>query len=301
MTRHSRFFILLLFLTTVGLLWPSDVSAQRARPRGGAPPPAGTAVPRTHPPRYYRPYYYPRYHYPYYSPWYYGGYYPYYSGFGFGLGFGWYGQWGPYGYPHGYPYPYPYPYYWYDNMGSARLVITPRNAQVYVDGQFVGLVDEFDGSFQRLHVEIGEHVLQVYLEGYRTFTQRVLFTRGTTVRIEHALEPVAAGEPPEPKPVPGPGAIQPPDPYRPQRPVPPYPVEQAEFGTLSLRVSPPDAEVLIDGESWDRPAGEDRFSIDLPEGPHRVEVRKEGYRPYVRTVEVRRGRTVTLNVGLGQN
>ena len=43
----------------------------------------------------------------------------------------------------------------YDNTGSARLLINPRNAQVYVDGQFLGLVGEFDGSPQRLHVPIG--------------------------------------------------------------------------------------------------------------------------------------------------
>jgi hypothetical protein len=63
-------------------------------------------------------------------------------------------------------------------------------------------------------------------------------------------------------------------------------------------VNPPDAEIVVDGEVWDRPQGENRFSIDLAEGPHQVEVRREGYRAYVRTVEVRRGRTITLNVSL---
>jgi hypothetical protein len=178
-------------------------------------------------------------------------------------------------------------------------VITPRNAQVYVDGQFVGLVDDFDGSFQRLHVETGEHELQVYLEGYRTFTHKILFTRGTTLRIEHALQPLAPGEAAEPKPDRTPAKLPPPDPYQRQRPAPPYPAgELVEFGTLSLRVNPPDAVILIDGEAWDRPEGENRFSIDLTEGPHQVEVRKDGYRPYVRTVDVRRSRTFTLNVSL---
>ncbi|HSC26255.1 MAG TPA: PEGA domain-containing protein [Vicinamibacterales bacterium] len=302
MTRHSRIFMLLVLFMTVGLLFPSDALAQRARPRSGSPP-SGKAVPRVSPPRVHRPYYYyPRYFYPgyYYSPWYYSGwYYPYYSGFGFGLSFG-YGPWGPYPYGYRYQYPYAYPYWWYDNTGSARLQITPRHAQVYIDGHFVGLVDEFDGTFQRLHVEIGEHELQVYLEGYRTFTQKVLFTRGTTLRIEHALEPLPPGEPPEPKPTPDPAAAQPQYPQAPG-PVPRYPGrvgEESEFGTLSIRVNPPDAEVLVDGQPWDRPEGDVRFSIDLPEGPHRVEVRKEGYRPYVRTVDVRRGRTITLNVSL---
>jgi len=63
-------------------------------------------------------------------------------------------------------------------------------------------------------------------------------------------------------------------------------------------VNPPDAEILIDGEVWDRPEGEARLSIDLAEGPHQIEIRKEGYRPYSRTVDVLRGRTFSLNVSL---
>ena len=70
------------------------------------------------------------------------------------------------------------------------------------------------------------------------------------------------------------------------------------FGSLELRVRPVDATVLIDGEEWTLPEGQDRIFVDLSEGPHRVEVRKEGFVTYVRTVDVRRGRTVTLNVSL---
>ncbi len=76
------------------------------------------------------------------------------------------------------------------------------------------------------------------------------------------------------------------------------PAEQGQFGTVSLQLSPYDAVVVIDGQAWDRPAGDARFSIELAEGPHRVEVRKEGYAPYVRTVNVHGGAPITLNVSL---
>jgi hypothetical protein len=169
---------------------------------------------------------------------------------------------------------------------------------VYVDGQFVGLVDEFDGSLQRLHVPIGEHELQVYLEGYRTLTQKVLFTRGTTLRIESALQPLASGEPSEPKPAPKAATLRT-DPYQRHTPAPSHRTgERAESGTLSLRVNPSDAAILIDGESWERPQGESRFTIDLPEGTHQVEVRKPGYRGYTRSVDIQRGQTLPLNVSL---
>jgi hypothetical protein len=83
-----------------------------------------------------------------------------------------------------------------------------------------------------------------------------------------------------------------------EAPLPARPGTPAEFGTLLVRVYPADAEISIDGEVWERPAGESRLSIDLAEGPHQVEIRKSGHAPYVRVVELRRGRTFTLNVSL---
>jgi len=73
---------------------------------------------------------------------------------------------------------------------------------------------------------------------------------------------------------------------------------RGEFGTLSMRVMPPDATILIDQQVWDRPRGDDRFSIDLVEGPHQVEIRRAGYTTYVRTIDVPRGRAVVVNVAL---
>ena len=75
-------------------------------------------------------------------------------------------------------------------------------------------------------------------------------------------------------------------------------VRPSEFGSLLLRVRPADADVIVDGEVWRRSAGEDQFVIELSEGPHRIEVRKDGFQMYATTVRVRRGETVRLNVSL---
>jgi PEGA domain len=74
--------------------------------------------------------------------------------------------------------------------------------------------------------------------------------------------------------------------------------DRGEFGTLSMRVMPSDATILIDQEAWDRPRGDDRFSIELVEGTHHVEIRKAGYATYARTIDVPRGRSVVVNVAL---
>ncbi len=137
-----------------------------SRPRDGQPV-VGTAVPRTGPPPatgggipgYYGGYY----------PWafgglgfggYYGGYYdpcfdPYYGGFGCGGGF-----YGPPTYSSGSSI----------DEGAIHLKIKPKDAAVYVDGYYVGIVDDFDGLFQKLHMEAGPHRIEVRAPGYETLT-----------------------------------------------------------------------------------------------------------------------------------
>jgi len=73
---------------------------------------------------------------------------------------------------------------------------------------------------------------------------------------------------------------------------------QSDFATLSLRVSPANAEILIDGQPWDHANADSRFSIDLGAGRHQLEIRSEGFGSYVRTVDLARGQTVTLNIAL---
>jgi len=217
----------------------------------------------------------------------YGYYDPFWWGPGWGPGWGYPGWFGPWGPPYG-------------AFGSARLQVTPRQAEVYVDGYLAGLVDDFDGVFQRLRVPPGEHELTLYLEGYRTFTQKLLFRPGATIDIRQALVPLAPGEVNEPRPQ----AAAPPAgapsgaPPQPGGSPPIGPDRAAAFGTLAIRVQPSDATLLVDGEEWSAPAGGERLLIELAEGPHDIEVRRDGAAPYRRTVDVRAGRTTTLNVSL---
>src|SRR6185295_4928032 len=248
-----------------------------------------------------------------------GGYYPYANPFWFGdpwYGYGYGYPWRPYG-PFGYGFA----------EASVRVEVTPRDAEVYVDGYYAGTVDDFDGAFQRLHVAPGEHEIEVYKEGFRPFRQKVYLTPDNTFKVKQALQPIAAGEQPEPRPQPlsppptaqggqpqtqpAPGTptprgrggrrLPPPQGADPRSNPPPDqrggPATSA-YGTLAIRAQPIDVEVSIDGENWRGPGGQDRLIIELAEGSHTVEIRKPGFRTYVTQVEVRRGETSTLNVSL---
>jgi hypothetical protein len=201
-----------------------------------------------------------------------------------------------------YPYPYPYPYHYAYRIDyrSALRLQGPRDAEVYVDGYYVGTVDDFDGLTQRLYLEPGEHEIAVFKDGHRTRRELMLFRPGETYRLRVGLEALAPGDPSEPRPSPAtsvaPAARQPPRGGPPTR----YRGQADELGTLSIRVQPADAEVFvfIDGEQWDWPADEDRLVVDVPEGTHRIEVQREGHQTYSTTVSVRRGQVTPVNVSL---
>ncbi|MEQ1760484.1 MAG: PEGA domain-containing protein [Vicinamibacterales bacterium] len=257
--------------------WPADAQAQRRAVRVARPP---TTVIVTGYPRYY-------------DPWW-----PY----------GWYG-------------PYSYGQRYYYDGASVRLQVDPRTAEVYVDGYFAGNVDDFDGAFQRLRVEPGEHEIAVWADGYRTLRRRLYIQPLSTVTIKDALERVQPGDvqetrpaapaEAESRPVPGPPTRRPerneprprPDTRTPDRPdSAPAPragaQEDSNFGVLSVRVQPGGADVLIDGERWDGPNGDERLLVQLAPGNHRLEVRREGFQTFTRTLEIRAGATETVNVSL---
>ena len=233
-------------------------------------------------------------------------------------GYGWAGPWGPYGpYNWGWGLPYPYPYPYYNATGyvsSLKIQATNKafkDAEVYVDGAPAGTVEDFDGLFQSLHVKPGSREIVLYKEGFRTSRQAVYVQPFDEKKLKFTLEPLREGEAQDPRPtLPPPGAE--PDParderprYKPSRPpVPPEPDPEpqqrreadARFGTLSIRVQPADAEILVDGERWAASDTRERLTLKLPAGRHRVEVRKEGFVTYAEDVLIRDGATLPLNL-----
>jgi hypothetical protein len=129
------------------------------------------------PPNVYN-HYYPRQRYPY--------------GYGaFGLGYFYYDpyRWSGttvypgYGYGGGY---YQRPYSSFD-IGELRLDVSPRHAQVFVDGYYAGVVDDFDGAFQALKLESGAYRIEISAPGYETLTFDVRINPGQDIRYQGNL------------------------------------------------------------------------------------------------------------------
>jgi len=145
----------------------------------------------------YRPYYYP------YRPGITVGFYA-------GVGFGY-----PYYYG-GYPYPYPYPYYGaygypypaYGGYpyaagggyaapapqsyvtaqpgvayGGIRIEGAPGDAQVFADGNYVGVVEDFDGPVRHLNLPAGSHRIEIRPNGTQPIAFDVNVQGGQTMSV----------------------------------------------------------------------------------------------------------------------
>lgn len=50
--------------------------------------------------------------------------------------------------------------------GALRIKVSPRHAEVFVDGTYAGVVDDFDGVWQKLKLEDGVHHIEIRAAGY---------------------------------------------------------------------------------------------------------------------------------------
>jgi hypothetical protein len=108
--------------------------------------------------------------------------YPFYGYPGYGYPYGY----GPYGYA---PYGYGYGGYSGRPYGGVRLDIPERDAEVFVDGYFVGTVDDFDGHFQQANLEAGPHRIEVRLEDFEPIVFDVRVEPGRTITYRGQMRP----------------------------------------------------------------------------------------------------------------
>jgi len=110
-----------------------------------------------------------------------------------------------YRFPYGvYPYSnYPYPHYGYpvpvpgcvtaegetEGTGALRLDIPQKQAAVYVDGFYVGTVEDFNDATDPLTLPPGPHHVELRATGYQTLTFDVNIQAGKTITYRTPMQP----------------------------------------------------------------------------------------------------------------
>jgi hypothetical protein len=74
--------------------------------------------------------------------------------------------------------------------GHLRVRVDPTTAQVYVDGFYMGTVEDFNGSVQDVNLEAGPHRIEIPAPGYETLTFDVKTETNRTITYRGNLHPV---------------------------------------------------------------------------------------------------------------
>jgi hypothetical protein len=238
-----------------------------------------------------------------YRPW--GGYYP-----------GWYWDGPRYG---GYPVVYPREGLRY---GALDTDISPERAEVWVDGERVGVADDFDGFPDFLWLENGTYDVVFYAPGHQTLARQYSIYGGQVIDVEDRMQP---GEAVLPQDL-GPksherrderirrdreqreeverraGERYESDEERPRAELrAEAPLDaRGEPGRLRLRVQPEDASVYLDGRflGTGRELARLRSGLIVDAGAHTLEVVRPGLEEATRSFTVESGRDVELEVAL---
>lgn len=112
--------------------------------------------------------------------------------YGWWTGWSWWYPWGYpgyYGHPgYGYGPPAVYPSQTGPAYGALDTDVWPARTQVWIDGKYVGFVDQFDGFPRYLWLEAGTYDVVFYHEGFKTLARQYTIYPGLVIDVEDRLE-----------------------------------------------------------------------------------------------------------------
>ena len=74
-----------------------------------------------------------------------------------------------------------------DDTGGLRIKVKPNDANVYVDGFYVGVVDDFDNAFQKLKLEPGPHHIEIRAPRHQPLAVDVMIQEDQTITYRGEL------------------------------------------------------------------------------------------------------------------
>jgi len=244
----------------------------------------------------------------------YGGY-PGYGGYGGYGSYGWYAPPGAWGGGWGYTSVYPMPG---ATHGALDLDVSPENAQVYVDGELVGVADDFDGFPDFLWLEKGTYDVVIFSPGFQTLARQYSIYAGLVVDVEDSMVPGQATLPQD--------LVTKKTEHREERlrrdreneqdlrategqrfrreaeTAPDRLDARGEPGRLVLHVVPEDASVYLDGRflGTGREMARLRSGLIVDPGEHHLEVVRPGRQAENETFSARAGEEVRLDIELDE-
>lgn len=237
---------------------------------------------------------------------------------GWGWGWGGWGVWGPGWSTWWDPYPWGPTPGWGPRaivrgsgagVGALDLDLSPERAEVWIDGEKIGVADDYDGFPDYLYLERGTYDVVFYLPGYKTQARQITVRPGVLIDIDDRLERGEAVLPTDLGPkthvqrdlrLERDRQAQEEARQRESAPQQDSLDARAEPGRLALDIEPGDASVYLDGRflGTGSDLGRLRAGLLVDAGEHTLEIVRPGYRAESRTIRVESGEQSAIDVAL---
>ncbi len=176
---------------------------------------------------------------------------------------------------------------------SIMLKVNPDDAQVLLNGRFIGEAYEFSTRSSALKLRSAENELVIKKEGYleEEIDLEKYKMKRITVTMELRPDPVLGKKtvkkevapPPQPEKETEYKVVK-------EKEVPKgevRPIVTGEFSKVVLEVGPADSSIYVDGKFWGiSPANGVINNFNLLKGKHRIEVLKPGYKTVLKIINV---------------
>ena len=81
--------------------------------------------------------------------------------------------------------------------GALDLNVKPKDTQVYLNGKYIGVTDNFDGVPRALWLKEGTYEIIFHLDGYSTVVREFTIQPGAVIDVKQRLSPGASVPPGE--------------------------------------------------------------------------------------------------------
>lgn len=78
-------------------------------------------------------------------------------------------------------------------LGGVQLDLEPRRGQVFVDGVYAGVVDDFRGYYRHLALPAGRHLIEVVTSGYVPLMFETMVVPDRTVTYRWSMQETPRG------------------------------------------------------------------------------------------------------------
>lgn len=165
--------------------------------------------------------------------------------------------------------------------GAIDCDVLPEEARVYVNGEYLGIADQFDGWPRFLYIQAGKYDISFKLEGYEDLNLKVEVIPNKIIRIKEKMKRI------------------PPSQFKEEK-VEEFKVKKISKGKISISIFPEEAVLYLDGKFWITAQEIARLHnpLQIDEGKHIIDVVCPGYENFKKEIDIKSGEYLELNIVL---